>query len=541
MSFDARLRRLFRLRLGTDQSRHQSRAEAGQPRLSVGRVTFARMARTGPAPAAAEGQPDPVPPVTKLAKGSGRLVLLPADWLPVALLVGDAVIVVFSIVAGYWYYHSLDPLRRADGLALPFGPYVAAIPIVIGIYLFALAINHQYQSWRGRTLADLLLSLYSGIGLAAVLILAAISLTNLGFYYSRLTITYTVLLTVLLMTGERYVLRQYETRLRRQGIGTERVLIVGTGPASEMLVRRMGMFPQYGYQVCGVLDDNQAPATLFAGTPVVGTIDDLPAKARELHVDEVFISTGALDRGRLLHLIKLCEDQQLEFKVIPDMLDVISTRAEVNSIDGLPLVGIRHSRLTGANSVAKRAVDVVVSAIALVILAIPLLLIAILIKATSPAGPVIFRQERIGMHGRPFIVLKFRTMTPDAEAETGPKVAERGDPRVTSLGRAMRKLSVDELPQLWNVLRGDMSIVGPRPQPTFFDERYGADVPRYLERQQVRPGLTGWAEVNDLRGAAPIVDRTIYDVYYIENWSLVLDLKIIMLTALRMFFQRHAY
>jgi lipopolysaccharide/colanic/teichoic acid biosynthesis glycosyltransferase len=145
------------------------------------------------------------------------------------------------------------------------------------------------------------------------------------------------------------------------------------------------------------------------------------------------------------------------------------------------------------------------------------------------------------MRRQPFVVYKFRTMIPDAEAATGPKVALPGDPRTTAFGRFMRKVSIDELPQLWNVLKGDMSLVGPRPQPTYFDEQYSADVPRYLERQQVRPGLTGWAEVNDLRGAAPIVDRTSYDVYYIENWSLMLDIKIIMLTALRIFFQRHAY
>jgi exopolysaccharide biosynthesis polyprenyl glycosylphosphotransferase len=189
----------------------------------------------------------------------------------------------------------------------------------------------------------------------------------------------------------------------------------------------------------------------------------------------------------------------------------------------------------------KRAIDVTASTIALVILAIPLLIVAAVVKITSPGGPVLFRQERIGMDGRPFTVLKFRTMIPDAEAKTGPKVAEKHDPRATPIGRLMRKLSIDELPQFWNVLRGDMSLVGPRPQPTFFHERYSVDVPRYLERQRVRPGLTGWAEVNDLRGAAPIADRTIYDVYYIENWSLALDLKIMMLTALRMFFQRHAY
>jgi len=301
------------------------------------------------------------------------------------------------------------------------------------------------------------------------------------------------------------------------------------------------MFPQYGYHVCGVLDDRLPAGSTFGGAQVVGRIADLPRKALELGADQVFIATAEEDRGRLLSLIKLCEDQQLEFKVVPSMLDIMSTRAEVNSIDGLPLVGVRHSRLQGTNAVMKRTIDIAVSAIGLAILAIPLLIVAAFVKLTSPGGPVLFKQERIGMNGQPFTVIKFRTMIPDAEARTGPKVAEPGDPRATPLGRIMRRLSIDELPQLWNVLRGDMSLVGPRPQPTFFDERYSAEVPRYLERQRVRPGLSGWAEVNDLRGAAPIVDRTIYDVYYIENWSLALDLKIMMLTALRMFFQRHAY
>ena len=498
------------------------------------------MASSAPSGPAASSEPEPKPAVSVVARPTGRLAALPPDWLPLALLAGDALIVALSILAAYWFHRTVDPIHT-EGRYLPIGPYLPAIPVVAFTYLFALAINHQYQSWRGRTLAELILGMYSGTGLAAVLVLAGISLGNVGSHYSRLVITYTVLLTVVLMTAERYVLRQYETRLRRQGIGTEQVLMVGTNNASEMLVRRMSMFPQYGYRVCGVLDDNAPVGSDFAGATVVGRIDELPDRARELGVNQVFICTDGDSSGRLLHLIKLCEDQQLEFKVVPNLLDVMSTRAEVNAIDGLPIVGIRHSRLTGANAMVKRAIDIAVSAVALVILAIPLLAVAALIKVTSPRGPVIFRQERIGAGGRPFIVLKFRTMKPDAEAETGPKVAEKDDPRATSLGRVLRKLSVDELPQLLNVLRGDMSLVGPRPQPTFFDERYRGEVPRYLERQQVRPGLTGWAEVNDLRGAAPIVDRTIYDVYYIEHWSLLLDLKIIMLTALRLFFQRHAY
>jgi len=498
------------------------------------------MARRGPIETAASDTPQATKPPALAAEHTSRLVVLPPDWLPLALLVGDAIIVAGSIVAAYWYYVNIDPLRRAGGAALPFAPYLPAIPVAIALTLVSLAINHQYQSWRGRTLMDLLLGLYSGIGLAAVLALAAISLGNLGVDYSRLTITYAVLLAAILMTAERYILRQYETRLRRQGIGTEKVLLVGTGPGSEMLIRRMAMFPQYGFQVRGVLDDSRQVGSLFAAAPVVGRVDELPAKSRELGIDQVFIAMSDHDRSRVIHLIKQCEDQQLEFKVIPDLLDIMSTSTEVNSLDGLPLVGVRRSRLSGLNSAIKRTIDIVVSSIAMVILAIPMLAVGLIIKVTSPAGPVLFTQQRIGMNRRPFMVYKFRTMIPDAEA-AGPQVAVPGDPRTTPFGRFMRKVSIDELPQLWNVLKGDMSLVGPRPQPTFFDEQYSVDVPRYLERQQVRPGLTGWAEVNDLRGAAPIVDRTIYDVYYIENWSLVLDLKIIMLTALRLFFQRHAY
>jgi exopolysaccharide biosynthesis polyprenyl glycosylphosphotransferase len=203
-------------------------------------------------------------------------------------------------------------------------------------------------------------------------------------------------------------------------------------------------------------------------------------------------------------------------------------------------VGIKRNQLRGWAAIAKRLIDIVVSAVLLVLFSPVMLVIAVLIKLTMP-GPVFFRQERIGRYRKPFVIYKFRSMIPDAEASTGPVVAKPGDSRVTWLGRFLRRSSLDELPQLYNVLRGDMSLVGPRPQPTFFDEQYSGEVPRYLERQQARPGLTGWAEVNDLRGAAPIVDRTMYDVYYIENWSLALDLKIVMLTALRLFTQRHAY
>jgi len=465
---------------------------------------------------------------------SGRLVFLTPDWLPVALVIGDALIAAASVPAGYW-------IKYANATqSLPFGPYLGAIPIVVVLYIFSLAATGQYRSWRGRTLVDQLFALYSGIGLAAVLMFAAIEVANLGQSYSRLTLLPAVLISAVLMTAERYLLRQYETRLRRQGIGTERVLMVGSGGGSEMLIRRMSMFPQYGFHVVGVTSDELRIDDMYFGVPVVGRVDDLPNLVTQLKVDQVFLALPASQRDRLLHLITLCEDRNLEFKIVPDLLEVMSTRAAADALDGLPLVGVRRNRLRGSAAVAKRAIDILVSAGLLLILSPVFLVILILIKLTMP-GPILFRQERIGRLRRPFVIYKFRSMIPDAEAQTGPTVAKPGDSRVTALGRFLRRSSLDELPQLYNVLRGDMSLVGPRPQPTFFDERYSGEVPRYLERQQVRPGLTGWAEVNDLRGAAPISDRTMYDVYYIENWSLALDLKCIVLTGIRMFSQRHAY
>jgi len=480
---------------------------------------------------------EPVPPDstgTLHAYRQRRLLFLPPDWLPRALVLGDALIVALSVPAAYWIRFG------SAGQVLPFGPYALAIPVVVAIYLFALAINRQYTSWRGRTLVDQLISLYSGVGLAGVLMLAAIEVGNLGLSYSRLTILHLAIISLILMTGERYLLRQYETRLRRQGIGTERVLMVGTGAGSELLIRRMNMFPQYGFHVVGVASDDPVPGESYVGVPVVGSVQDLPNLVRSLEVDQVFLALPGDKRGRLLHLIKLCEDQNLEFKIVPDLLEVMSTRVVADAIDGLPLVGIQHSRLRGAAAMLKRLIDIAVSALALVILSPILLVIAILIKVSMP-GPVLFRQERIGFERKAFVIYKFRSMIRDAEAKTGPVVAKPGDNRVTWLGRVLRRLSLDELPQFYNVLRGDMSLVGPRPQPTYFDERYSGEVPRYLDRQYARPGLTGWAEVNDLRGAAPIGDRTLYDVYYIEHWSLALDLKIVLLTAFRMFSQRHAY
>ena len=462
------------------------------------------------------------------------------NWLPLALILGDALIAGVSVILAYEYRYHLDRIPQVLKEPLAFGPYMAAIPFVAAMFLFALAVNQQYRSWRGRTLVDQLFAMGSGLALAGMLMLAGMSLYR-GFEYSRLTFVYTVVIAGLLMTVERYFLRQYETRLRRRGVGTERVLMVGTGTGSQLLIQRMAMFPQYGYQVSGVLDDRLEVGSSFAGAPVVGRIGDLRRMIPEMGVDQVFLAVPGASNDELLHLVKACDDLQAEFKLVPDLLEVMSTRAAVDAIDGLPLIGIRRSRLRGAAALLKRGIDIIASGIALVIASPFMLVIAILIKLTSPKGPVLFRQPRVGLHDKRFTVYKFRSMIPDAEAETGPVVATPDDNRITPVGRVLRRLSLDELPQLFNILKGDMSLVGPRPMPIFLVERFTEEIPRYLERHQVRPGLTGWAQVNDLRGGEAFADRAMYDIYYVENWSLALDLKILILTGARVFFQRRAY
>lgn len=462
------------------------------------------------------------------------------NWLPLALILGDALIAGLAVILAYEYRYHLDRIPQVVKEPLAFGPYLGAIPVVVLIFLFALAVNQQYRSWRGLTLVDQLFAMGSGIALAALLLLAGMSLYR-GFEYGRLTFVYTIIIAAVLMTIERYVLRQYETRLRRRGIGTERVLMVGTGTGSQLLIQRMAMFPQYGYQVSGVLDDRLDAGTTFAGAPVVGRLSDLRQMIPRMGIDQVFVAVPGATNDEILHLIKACDDLQAEFKLVPDLLEVMSTRAAVDAIDGLPLVGIRRSRLRGAAALLKRAIDVIVSAVVLIILSPLMLVIAFLIKSTSPRGPVLFRQPRVGLHDKRFTVYKFRSMIPDAEAQTGPVVATPDDDRCTPVGRVLRRLSLDELPQLFNILKGDMSLVGPRPMPVFLVERFTEEIPRYLERHQVRPGLTGWAQVNDLRGGEAFADRAMYDIYYVENWSLALDLKILILTGARVFFQRRAY
>jgi Undecaprenyl-phosphate glucose phosphotransferase len=248
----------------------------------------------------------------------------------------------------------------------------------------------------------------------------------------------------------------------------------------------------------------------------------------------------AEEHVRMLQLLEVVGREMIDVKVVPDLLQVIALKARLEDLDGIPIININDVPLQGFNSFIKRALDVGISATALSLLAIPFAIVAMIIRRTS-SGPILYRQERMGLDGKRFIIYKFRSMYQDAERDTGPVWAREDDPRCTPIGRLLRRTNVDELPQLWNVLRGDMSLVGPRPERPFFVDQFKQRIPQYMLRHKVRAGLTGWAQVNGWRGNTSIEKRIEYDLYYIENWSVSLDLKIMWLTVLKGFFQRHAY
>jgi len=461
------------------------------------------------------------------------------QWLPWTRAALDVLSLLGGAVIAYNYRFHIDRIPIPGTEPPSIAPYLAAAPVVALIFVVTFASSGVYRIRRGRPFLDELFSIIGAAALAGVVTLALMSLYR-GFSYSRLVLLYLIVASLVLITINRLLLRRVMSIRRRRGIGTDRVLVVGTGAGSELLLHRMTMFPEYGYTVCGVLDDRLAVGTPFAGSQIVGPVGELPQQVRRQQIDQVFLALPGASHDEMLHLIKTCDDLQVDFRMLPDVFEIITTRVSADVVDGIPLVGVRRSQMEGIGLAAKRLFDLIVS-LTLVVVLSPIWVLLVIAIAVSSRGAILYRQERVGQGGRVFTLLKFRSMVADAEAETGPIFAAPDDARRTPVGRFMRRLSLDELPQLINIIRGDMSLVGPRPERPFFVERFGSEIPRYLERHQVRPGVTGWAQVNDLRGGTSIADRTIYDIYYIENWSLSFDIKILLLTIGRVFLHSHAY
>ena len=426
------------------------------------------------------------------------------------------------------------------------------MPFIGLLVPLAFHLQGAYRLRRSRTRVDDFFAVLVGtlmaiiVGLLGTLYVqvyyASSDARDAGVYeVSRLVWGLFLVFNVGLTYASRDLVRAYMQRRFKAGIGLRRVLIAGTGDLARHVADRFLQHGEFGYQLVGFIDDTTDDDHLgYRGMPLLGTLAEAEDIITREHIDQLYVALPLDQHVKMLGLIEVANRECIDVKVIPDFLQFVTLRARLEDLDGIPLINVNDIPLQGFNSVVKRTIDISCATAALIVLSVPLAVIAVAVRVTSP-GPVFYRQERMGLDGRPFMVLKLRSMFNDAERDTGPIWARDNDPRRTPVGRLLRRFSLDELPQLWNVLMGDMSLVGPRPERPFFVEQFKGRVPQYMLRHKVKAGMTGWAQVNGWRGNTSIEKRIEYDLYYIENWSVGLDFKIMWLTVLRLSFHKHAY
>ena len=348
-------------------------------------------------------------------------------------------------------------------------------------------------------------------------------------------------LNILLLAGERLAIRLFLRSLRTNGYNQKHVLMIGYSRAAEGFIDRVSLNPEWGYHIQGILDDHKDPGYVYKKIPVLGPISHLETFLAANTLDEIVITLSIGEYANLEQIVAACEKSGVHTKFIPDYNNIIPTIPYMEDLQGLPVINIRHVPLTNVfNATVKRCVDIFGALFGITLFSPLMLITAALIKITSP-GPVIYSQERIGLHNRPFKMFKFRSMEVQDPNKEKNQWTTPHDPRVTPVGRFIRKTSIDEMPQFFNILIGDMSLVGPRPERPLFVEKFKEEIPRYMIKHQVRPGLTGWAQVNGYRGDTSITKRIEHDLYYIENWSLGFDFKIMFLTIFKGFINKNAY
>jgi len=472
--------------------------------------------------------------------------------LLVAMYIGsDALLGIVAFIAAYLVRFDTGLIPVTKGYP-PFSQYVNILPFIGVLVPFAYHVQGLYRLRRGRSRVDDFFAVFVGSILAVVFGIVATlyfqayyvsdELKDRGAYeVSQLVWALFLFFNIALTYASRETVRNFLERRWRAGIGLKRILIAGAGELGRLVADKILEHRELGYQVVGFVDDRAGGDHLgHRGLPLLGTLDEAGEIAEREGIDHLYVALPAEDHVQMLQLLETIGRECIDVKVVPDLLQVIALRARLEDLDGIPIVNINDVPLQGFNSILKRSIDFALSATALLALALPFGVIALLIRLTSN-GPVFYRQERMGLDGKSFIIYKFRSMFHEAERETGPVWASQDDPRCTPVGRLLRRTNFDELPQLWNVLRGDMSLVGPRPERPFFVSQFKQRIPQYMLRHKVRAGLTGWAQVNGWRGNTSIEKRIEYDLYYIENWSVSLDLKIMWLTVLKGFFHRHAF
>lgn len=358
---------------------------------------------------------------------------------------------------------------------------------------------------------------------------------------SRQFISIFCIVNIVFCAGFRFLLLFILERLRKNGFNITHILIVGYSRTAEAYIDKILANPQWGYNIHGILDDNMEKGTSYRGIKITNNILALQNILEKNDFDEIVVTLSINEYSKLENIVATCEKSGIHTKFVPDYNNIIATKPYTEDLNGLPVINIRKIPLSNTfYKILKRTTDIFGSLFALLLFGIPMIIVAIIIKYTSK-GPIIFSQIRVGLHNKEFKMYKFRSMVLQDEKAEKKAWTTENDPRITPIGKFIRKTSIDELPQLFNVLKGDMSLVGPRPERPFFVEKFKEEIPRYMIKHQVRPGITGWAQINGFRGDTSIIKRIEHDLYYIENWTYSLDIKILFLTIFKGFVNKNAY
>lgn len=432
-------------------------------------------------------------------------------------------------------------LFPVQGKFLPFESYMRYLWLIIPGYLLIFAFSDLYKPQRANSLVRELWDIIRANFFGGFYTLAMLYLVR-EIDISRTFIIIFVVLNLLFDIFFRAVTKKILHTLRKKGYNLKHILMVGYSRTAEQYIDVIRSNPQWGYSIYGILDDKMEKGTKYKNVSVIGSLELLGTvlEKKNKDLDEVVITLKLDDYPELAEIVRMCEKYGLHIKFLPDYGGIASSATEIEELDGLPIINIRRVPLAKvSNRVCKRIADIIFTLIALIIFAIPMLIIAALIKCTSK-GPAIYVQKRVGLHNREFSMYKFRSMELQEEVDEKKAWTTYKDARVTKIGKFIRKTSLDELPQLFNVLKGDMSLVGPRPERPYFVDTFKEEIPRYMVKHQVRPGITGWAQVKGYRGDTSITKRIECDLYYIENWNPWFDFLIMFLTIFR-FAGKNAY
>jgi len=470
------------------------------------------------------------------------------SWIKIGLLAGDLLITNFAFIASYFIRFRLFPVWKG---VPPFSQYLRFLPLISIILPLIFLYQGLYKPRRERTKIADIFGIAIGVIASVVIMLGLLLYYRIYYQYqpevapryeiSQLVLAIFLVLDIPLLYLFRRAVRRHLEEAWRKGLYLQRVVIAGAGDLGRALADRILVHDELGLKVIGFLDDDpKKQATSYHNIPVLGELAKFSQLVKKHQIDKLYVALPLRAHEKTLTLIKEAYKEGIDVYLIPDLLEFIALKAEMEELGGLPVINLCSIPLGGWKSLIKRAMDIVIAIFGLIIMLVLLPLIAIAIKIDSE-GPVFYKQKRMGLDGRVFTLYKFRSMYKDAERETGPVWAKENDPRCTRVGRFLRRYSLDELPQFYNVLKGDMSVVGPRPERPEFVTDFKERIPQYMLRHKVKSGITGWAQVNGWRGNTSLKKRIEHDIYYIENWSLSFDLKIIWLTFLHLFRHRNAY